>query len=206
MEGTKRTENLTLSLAIAVAVLVLCVVLFWPILKSVIFAATVAVVLSPYYHWLERKLWGEKARPWKKALTAGLLTVAAVVVVAVLLVVAVVLVVDNFALLKEFVVKVASVIQGWLGDVFGAEINLAKIVADSAQQLFGYVQSIFLAALDLLVKIVIFVLSLYFFLRHGGHQCGGTAPAIFQNARSQWVDPQAFRPRRPNSANYPLLE
>lgn len=164
----KRTEHLKLSITIAAAIVVLCVFLFWPILKTVILAATVAVVIVPYQRWTSRKLWGENPRPWQEALTAGLYAVKAVVVVAILLALAVILVVNNFELLKKFVVEVATVIQGWLSDGLGAEIDLAKMVAESAQQLLGYVQSIFLTALDFFIKLVIFVLSLYFFLRHGG--------------------------------------
>lgn len=168
MKDKGKTKSLTLALVIAAAILTLCFFIFWPILKTLIFAATVAVVLTPYYDWLVKKLWGAKARPWKQAVTAGLLALVAVVILAVLLVVAVVIVIDNFVLLKGFGIKVATVIQGWLSETFGAETDLVKMAAESAQQLFGYVQSIFLAALNFFIKTIIFILSLYFFLRHGG--------------------------------------
>ena len=98
-KAKKKTDSLVLALVIAAFVGVLCLFIFWPILKTLIFAATVAVVLTPYYNWLGRKMWGAEPRPWKQAITAGLMALAAVVALAVVLVVAVVIVVDNFELL-----------------------------------------------------------------------------------------------------------
>ena len=164
----RRTEHLTLSVAIAVGILVVCVFIFWPVLKTLVFAATVAVVLTPFYRRLERKLWGEDPRPWKQALTAGLVTIVTIAVLVLLLAVVVVVVVDNFELLRDFATEVASIIQGWLTDALGAEFDLKQAVSKHAQALLGYVQSIFIAATGFVVRFVIFVAALYFLLRHGG--------------------------------------
>lgn len=168
MAEGKRTQHLALSVAIAGSVLVLCVFLFWPILKTLIVAATVAVVLIPYYRWVERKLWGESPKHWKQALTAGAIVALSVVIIVLLLGITVLVVVDNFELLKNFAVKVASVVQEWLSDSSGTEVNLQQAVADRAQELLGYVQSIFFAATGFAVRLMIFVASLYFLMRHGG--------------------------------------
>ena len=159
---------MAVSVVIAGSILLLCVFLFWPILKTLIFSATAAVVLTPYYRRLTRKLWGENPRPWKQALTAGVFAAISIIVIVLLLTAAVIVVVDNFDLLKGFAVEVASVVQGWLSDTLGAEVDLKQSVAERAQALLGYVQSIFFTAVAFTVKLVIFVLSLYFLLRHGG--------------------------------------
>ncbi len=163
----KSTDDLALSVIVAACIVALCVFIFWPILKTLVFAATVAVVLTPYYRWLERKLWGEKPRQWKQALTAGIVSIASIVILGLLVTVVVVVVVDNFELLRDFAVKVASVVQRWL-DSLGAQVDLKKAVADRADALLGYVQGIFFAATAFAVRVVIFVGSLYFFLRRGG--------------------------------------
>ncbi len=164
----KNANRLLLPLLVTVAVVVLCLFVFWPILKTVLFAATLAVVLTPYYRWLERRLWGVEPPRWKQALTAGIMSVMSIVILAVLFLVAVIIVVRNFDLLSGFAQKVASVAEKWCRESLGVNFDLKDAVATRAADLFGYVQGFFFAATGFLVRVVIFVASLYFFLRHGG--------------------------------------
>jgi predicted PurR-regulated permease PerM len=178
-----RSEHLKLSVVIAAALLVLCVFLFWPVMKTLLFAATVAVVLTPFYRWVQRRLWGENPRPWKQALGAGAVVTVTVAVLLILLAVAVVIVIDNFDLLKNFAVQVAALVQGWLGDSLGLKFDFKQAVADRADALFGYVRSMFFAATDFFIKFVIFIAALYFCLRSGGELVENVRRSLSQSHR-----------------------
>lgn len=164
----KRANRILLPLLVTAVVVVLCVFVFWPILKTVLFAATMAAVLTPYYRWLERRVWGSAPSRWKQALTAGVMSVMSIVVLAVLFLVAVIIVVRNFELLSRFAQEVASLAEKWGREALGVNFDLRDAVATRAADLFGYVQGFLVAASGFLVRVVIFVASLYFFLRHGG--------------------------------------
>lgn len=127
-----------------------------------------AVVLTPYYQWLERKLWGSSPRRWKQALTAGVMSIMSIVILAVLFFVAVIIVVRNFDLLSGFAQEVALLAEKWGKESLGVSFDLKDAVATRATDLFGYVQGFLVAATGFLVRVIIFVASLYFFLRHGG--------------------------------------
>jgi len=163
----RRRQNLILPLTIAAGGIVLCAFVFWPILKTLILAATVAVVVTPYYRWAQKRLWGDDPPQWKQALTAGLVTLTSVLILASFVAIAVILVVKNYDLLRDFAVKASSYVQDVLSRKLSAEFDLTAAVSEKAQQLFGYVGTIFTAATRFFVKFVIFLLSLYFFLRHG---------------------------------------
>ncbi|MGD8362010.1 MAG: AI-2E family transporter [Gemmatimonadota bacterium] len=144
-------------------------VLFFPVAKTFLFAATLSVVLVPVMTSLETRLWPQGgSRRQRIALAVGMtflsllaLFVAAGVIVFVF--------VRNFEVLKGFGTAVAARLQESTQEWLGAPVDLQARAAESLDQLLGYLQGTFVAAAGVAVQLVIFTSVLYLFLRHGRH-------------------------------------
>jgi predicted PurR-regulated permease PerM len=161
----KRKEQTLVGLSIALF-LASCI-LFFPVAKTVLFAATLSVILVPFMTVVEERLWPEEDATRRRTLLA--LAVTAVTLAALLLAVALVvfIFVRNFQVLEDFGLQVAGRLEETAQDLFGSGVDLRAQAGESLQQLLGYVQGTFVAAAGVLVQLVIFSSALFLFLRHG---------------------------------------
>lgn len=154
-------------IGLSVALFLVTCVLFRTVAATLVFAATLSVVLVPAMDRLEGRLRNDGPSSWRTSLLAGAFTVATVG--ALLLVVALVtyIFVRNFPVLEDFGLQVATKVEETARDVFGTAVDLRSRAGESLDQLLGYVQGTLAALARALVELIIFSSALYLFLRHG---------------------------------------
>lgn len=143
------------------------VVLFFPVARTFLFAATLAVVLVPPMAWLEERLWGSEAGPGRKTTLAISITVVSLTALLLTTVLVVFIFVRNFQVLQDFGTQVAARVEAMARDLFGTQVDLQARAGESLDQLLGYVQGTFVATAGVMVELIIFASVLYLFLRHG---------------------------------------
>lgn len=142
-------------------------ILFWPVARTVLFAATLSVVLVPLMTRAEEQLWSEAATGRRQTLMAVAFTVLSLVAIILAVVAVVFVFVRNFDVLEDFGLQVAAKIEETGRDLFGAPVDLQGRAGESLDQVLGYVQGTFVAAAGVLVDLVIFTSILFLLLRHG---------------------------------------
>lgn len=142
-------------------------VLFFPVMKSVLFAATLSVIMVPPLGAVEDRLGLDETAPHRRTLLALAATFLSLVVLAVVAALVVFVFVRNAGILEDFGIQVAAKIEEVSGDLLGAPFDLRSRAGESMDQLLGYVQGTFALAAGLLVDLLIFASALYIFLRHG---------------------------------------
>jgi len=154
-------------LSTSAVLLVVAIVVFFPVARTFLFAATLAVVLVPPMRWAEKRLWAGEASSGRK--TALALTFTAISLAGLLLATGLVvfIFVRNFDVLQNFGTQVAARLEAMASDLFGTQVDLQARAGDSLDKLLGYVQGTFVATAGVMVELVIFASVLYLFLRHG---------------------------------------
>lgn len=156
-----------ISIVVSVALLAVCAVLFWAIVKTVIFAATIAVVVVPIERKVESRLWPGGARSWHKTLVSSVATLVALLALAGFVFATIMIIVVNFDMLRDFSLQVLSLVQDSLGQLLQRNIDFKQAASERLDDLFKYTQDALFTATSLLTHIIIFVSSLYVFNRHG---------------------------------------
>lgn len=156
-------------LTISAALLLASSVVFFPVAKTFLFAATLSVVLVPPMAQLETRLWGTAGGPKRRILLAVAFTLATLLGLFLVVGLAVFIFIRNFQVLEEFGTRVAAWVEETAPGLFGTTLDLQARAGESLEQFLGYVQGTFVATAGVLVDLIIFTLVLYVFLRHGPH-------------------------------------
>ncbi len=159
----KRGVLLTLSAALLLA----SSVVFFPVAKTFLFAATLSVVLVPPMAKLETKLWGTAGGPKRRILLAMVFTLSTLLGLFLAVGLVVFIFIRNFQVLQEFGTRVAAWVESTATSLFGTTMDLQARAGESLDQFLGYAQDTFVATAGALVDIIIFTSVLYFFLHHG---------------------------------------
>ena len=160
-----RKQNVLIGVS-AVLFLGSCV-LFWPVARTLLFAATLSVVLVPPMTRLETRLWGAEGRSGRHAfmsLAVTLATLAALLLAAALVVF---IFVRNFEVLEDFGTQVAARVEETAQNLLGTPFDLQARATESLDQLLGYVRGPSVVPAGVLVHRVIFATALLLSLRHG---------------------------------------
>jgi predicted PurR-regulated permease PerM len=156
-------------LILSAALLLASSVVFLPVAKTFLFAATLSVVLVPPMSKLESRLWGTTGGPKRRILLAMAVTLSTLLGLFLVVGLAVFIFVRNFQVLEEFGTRVAAWVERTSPSLFGTTLDLQARAGESLDQLLGYVQGTFVATAGVLVDLIIFTSVLYIFLRHGPH-------------------------------------
>ena len=142
-------------------------VLFFPVAKTVLFAATLSVILVPLMSAVERRLWPQEEASRRRSLLALGMTFLTLTLLLLGVALVVFIFVRNFQVLEDFGLQVAGKVEETAQNLFGSHVDVRAQAGESLEQLLGYVQGTFVAAAGVLVQLVIFSSALYLFLRHG---------------------------------------
>lgn len=164
---TERERKVLLGLS-AILLVGSCV-LFFPVAKTFLFAATLSVVLVPFMTSVEDRLWPQGGSRRQRILLALAVTFLSLFALFLAAGVVVFVFVRNFEVLKSFGTAVAARIEASTQQWLGAPVDLQARAAESLDQLLGYLQGTFVAAAGVAIQLVIFTSVLYLFLRHGRH-------------------------------------
>lgn len=154
-------------IGLSAALVVVTGVLFQPVASTLLFAATLSVVLVPPMTRMEGRIWGDGATGRQRSLLAAAFTMAAVTVLLLAVALVVFIFVRNFGVLEDFGLEVASKVEEEARDLFGTTVDLRSRAGESLDQLFGYVRGTFAVAAGALVDLIIFASALFLFLHHG---------------------------------------
>jgi len=152
---------------LSIALFLASCILFSPVAKTVLFAATLSVILVPFMTGVENRLWPEAEAGRRRTLLALSLTALTLAALLVAVALVVFIFVRNSQVLQDFGLEVAGKLEDSARNLFGRQVDLRAQAGESLRQLLGYVQGTFVAAAGILVQIVIFSSALYLFLRHG---------------------------------------
>ncbi len=154
-------------IALSAVFLVTACVLFFPVAKTFLFAATLSVVLVPLMNSIEDRLWPQGASRRRRILLATGITIFSLAALFLVAGMVVFVFIRNFEVLKTFGTGVAARLEETAQRFLGAPIDLKARAAQSLDQLLGYLQGTFVAAAGVVVQLTIFVSVLYLVLRHG---------------------------------------
>jgi predicted PurR-regulated permease PerM len=160
-----RKQNVLIGVS-AVLFLGSCV-LFWPVARTLLFAATLSVVLVPPMTRLEARLWGAEGRSGRHAFMSLAVTLATLAALLLAVALVVFIFVRNFEVLEDFGTQVAARVEETAQNLLGTPFDLQARATESLDQLLGYVRGTFVVAAGMLVDLVIFASALFLFLRHG---------------------------------------
>lgn len=152
---------------LSAVLLVAACILFAPVATPFLFAATLSMGLVPLTASVEQKLWPKGATSLQRTVFALVVTVLSMGLAVVTLALVVFVVVRNVDVLEDFGLQVAAKIGEAAHDLTGAPLDLRERAGDSLEQLVGYVQRTLFAVAGVAVDLIIFVSTLYLFLRYG---------------------------------------
>jgi len=142
-------------------------ILFWPVAKTLLFAATLSVILVPPMAGLEGRFWSEEGGSGRHTLMALVFTLLALGALLLAAALVVYIFVRNLGVLENFGVQVAAKVEEVAQDLFKTPFDLQARATESLDQLVGYIQGTFVVAAGVLVDLIIFTSALFLLLRHG---------------------------------------